>query len=198
MMRTSNAKLRFSRYSDDALDTQCSSSTCHQSSHYMFRVQAGSDQPERTNEGALLQTRNAPSTPAMLTRALAISVACAAMVSSPAFGESVTPTADPSWRQSVEQVIESYIQSHPEVIEHAQQALEAKRQEAENVRVKEAIATHRSELPHDPASAVSGDPAGEVTVVEFFDYRCGYCKRVANAVTQLQKEDVRVRVVYRV
>ena len=116
---------------------------------------------------------------------------------SPAFGQSTNQTADPAWRQSVEQVIESYIRSHPELIEQAQQALEARRQEEEKVRVKEAIAMHRSELLHDPASPVSGDPAGEVTVVEFFDYRCGFCQRAAGSVTQLQKDDARVRIVYK-
>jgi len=83
------------------------------------------------------------------------------------------------------------------MIEQAQQALEAKRQEEEKVRVKEAIATHRSELLHDPASPISGDPSGEVTVVEFFDYRCGFCQRAAGSVTQLQKDDARVRIVYK-
>ncbi len=163
----------------------------------IFTVKTWTDQPERTNGVALMQRRNAPSTPAMLKLALAIVVSCAGMFSSPAFGESMTPTTDPSWRHSVEQVIESYIRSHPEMIEQAQQALEEKRQEEEKVRVKEAIAMHGSELLHDPASPVSGDPAGEVTVVEFFDYRCGFCKRVASVVTQLQKEDARVRVVYK-
>ncbi|MDP3595960.1 MAG: DsbA family protein, partial [Nitrospirota bacterium] len=54
-----------------------------------------------------------------------------------------------------------------------------------------------NDLLHDPASPVSGNPAGEVTLVEFFDYRCGYCKRVAGAVTQLQQDDARVKVVYK-
>ncbi|MDH4252031.1 MAG: DsbA family protein [Nitrospira sp.] len=124
-------------------------------------------------------------------------VSCVGTFSSPAFGQSTNQTEDPAWRQSVERVIESYIRSHPEMIEQAQQALEAKRQEEEKVRVKEAIAMHQSELLHDPASPVSGDPAGEVTVVEFFDYRCGFCQRAAGSVTQLQKDDVRVRIVYK-
>lgn len=124
-------------------------------------------------------------------------ISCVGTFSLPALGESMNQTVDPAWRQSVEQVIETYIRSHPELIEQAQQALEAKRQEEEKVRVKEAIATHRSELLHDPASPVSGDPAGEVTVIEFFDYRCGFCQRVAGSVTQLQKDDARVRIVYK-
>jgi protein-disulfide isomerase len=52
-------------------------------------------------------------------------------------------------------------------------------------------------LLNDPNSPVSGNLNGDVTVVEFFDYRCGYCKRVAPAVTQLQQDDPNVRVVYK-
>jgi len=48
-----------------------------------------------------------------------------------------------------------------------------------------------------PASPVSGNLNGDVSVIEFFDYRCGYCKRVASAVTQLQRDDPGVRVMYK-
>ena len=97
----------------------------------------------------------------------------------------------------MEQVIEQYIRSHPEVIEQSLQALEAKREAEEKERQKVAVSKHQKELLNDPTSPVSGNLSGDITVVEFFDYRCGYCKRVAGAVTQLQKDDSRVRVVYK-
>jgi protein-disulfide isomerase len=208
MIHTVNGGLRSSRYSGAVLDANGddvwrlfeksrSGSLPPQSFDRMITVKTWPDQPERTNAGALMHRRNALSTPAMLKLALAIVIPCASTFSSPAFGQSTNQTEDPRWRQSVERVIESYIRSHPEMIEQAQQALEAKRQEEENVRVKEVIAAHRSELLHDPASPVSGNPAGEVTVVEFFDYRCGFCQRAAGSVTQLQKDDARVRIVYK-
>jgi protein-disulfide isomerase len=205
MIRAMNIRLRPSIYSADGapgadydggaqlLGKSISGSTCQESSHRMCAVPTWTDQSERTNEGVLMQRRNAR----MQKLASAILVLCASTFSSPALGESMTPTTDPSWQQSVEQVIESYIRSHPEVVEQALHALEAKRQEEEKVRVKEAIVMHRSALLHDPASPVSGDPAGEVTVIEFFDYRCGFCQRVAGSVTQLQKDDARVRIVYK-
>ena len=100
--------------------------------------------------------------------------------------------------QSVlDQAIEQYIRSHPEVIEQALQSLEVTRQEEERLRVVQAVATHQEELLRDPASPVSGNLNGDVTVIEFFDYRCGYCKRVASAVAQLQRDDQGVRVVYK-
>lgn len=106
-------------------------------------------------------------------------------------------TADTMSPESIERIVERYITSHPEVIEQALQSLEAKRQEEERARIKRAIAAHQNELLHDMTSPVSGNPTGTVTLIEFFDYRCGYCKRAAAAVTQLQKDDPRVRVVYK-
>ena len=112
------------------------------------------------------------------------------------FAESTAP-ADPALKQAVDQMIDQYIRAHPEVIEQSLQALEAKREAEEKTRQKVALANHQQDLLNDPSSPVSGNPQGDVTVVEFFDYRCGFCKRVAGAVTQLQQEDPRVRIVYK-
>ena len=110
---------------------------------------------------------------------------------------SAEPTGEPVTKQALERMIEQYIRSHPEVIEQSLQALENKRAAEEQQRQRAALATHQQELLNDPASPVSGNPAGDVTVVEFFDYRCGYCKKAASALTQLQQSDARVRVVYK-
>ena len=115
----------------------------------------------------------------------------------PQFSLAAEAVVDPSMRQSMEQVIEQYIKAHPEVIEQSLQALEAKREAEERERQKVALSKHQQELLNDPTSPVSGNASGDITVVEFFDYRCGYCKKAATAVTQLQKEDRRVRVVYK-
>ena len=94
-------------------------------------------------------------------------------------------------------VIERYIRTHPEVIMESLQAMKAKREAELRERQKKALAERQNELLHDPMSPVSGNLKGAITVVEFFDYRCGYCKKAASAVTALQKEDPRVRVVYK-
>ena len=114
-----------------------------------------------------------------------------------ASGAEQSPYVDPQWQQAVDKAIESYILSHPEVIEKTLQALETKRQAEEQQRVKAVIAARQRELLNDASSPVSGNLKGDITVVEFFDYRCGFCKRVAGAVTQLQKDDPQVRVVYK-
>ncbi len=93
--------------------------------------------------------------------------------------------------------IERYIRAHPEVIEQSLQAMEVKREAEQKERQKAALKTKQNELLYDPLSPVSGNPKGEITVVEFYDYRCGFCKKAASAVTELQKVDPRVRVVYK-
>lgn len=108
-----------------------------------------------------------------------------------------TTTSSAPGEQPLDTAIELYIRSHPEVIEQSLQALEAKREAEEKTRQKAALAKRQQDLLNDPSSPVSGNPNGDVTIVEFFDYRCGFCKRAAGAVTQIQKDDPRVRVIYK-
>ena len=125
--------------------------------------------------------------------------ACAAifLLSNPFYILAEPTAADSKLTPELERAIEQYIRSHPEVIEQSLQTLEIKREAEEKVRQKAAIGKRQQDLLHDPSSPVSGNSDGEITLVEFFDYRCGFCKRAAPAVTQLQKEDSRVRVVYK-
>lgn len=109
--------------------------------------------------------------------------------------ESQAPSALP--QDLSDATIERYIRTHPEVIVQSLQTMEAKREAEQKERQKAALKTKQNELLHDPASPVSGNPKGEITLVEFYDYRCGFCKRAASAVTELQKVDSRVRVVYK-
>lgn len=129
----------------------------------------------------------------VVTKAAMMGVWLTSMTILPAWAEMSPLPVQPA----LDQAIEQYIRSHPEVIVQAVRSWEVKRQEEERIRVTQAIATHQKELLGDPASPVSGNAEGSVTVIEFFDYRCGYCKRVAGTVTQLQKDEPGVRVVYK-
>ena len=137
---------------------------------------------------------NSPRRRPRLTAAFSLT---ALLVAVPFTAQGGEPTIDPANRQSMEQLIEQYIRTHPEVIEQSLQALESKREAEERARQKVALSKHQQELLNDPTSPVSGNLSGDITVVEFFDYRCGYCKKAAGAVTQLQKDDRRVRVIYK-
>lgn len=115
--------------------------------------------------------------------------------SSPA--ESAASAGDAGLCRGIEQVVEDYIRSRPEVIEQALIALQTKRQAAEKERVKAAINEQRNQLLADATSLVSGNPAADVTLVEFFDYRCVFCKKAHSTVAQLLKDDPRIRGVYK-
>ena len=110
---------------------------------------------------------------------------------------SETTSASVPSQDLTDAVIERYIRTHPEVIMQSLQALRVKQEAEQRERHKAALAARQDELLHDPASPVSGNPKGEITVIEFYDYRCGYCRKAAPAVTELQKQDSRVRVVYK-
>lgn len=62
-------------------------------------------------------------------------------------------------------------------------------------RAQQALTARWNEVYHDPEAPVAGNPDGDVTLVEFFDYRCGYCKQVHPAVKALVAEDGRIRFV---
>ena len=92
--------------------------------------------------------------------------------------------------------VRGYLLEHPEVIEEAVaklrqgQMLEAAKTQAP------AIGRLRQQLERDPRDLVL-NPAGTITVVEFFDYRCGYCKQIAPEVMKLIAEHPDIRVVFK-
>ncbi|MBX9658449.1 MAG: DsbA family protein [Nitrospiraceae bacterium] len=112
-------------------------------------------------------------------------------------GAEELPPTDPAWVNEVEAVVRKYLQTHPEVIVESLRELEERRQQAEVLRSQKLIDSRTNELLNDPASPASGNLNGNVAVVQFFDYRCGFCKQVADAVSQLQRDDENVRVIYK-
>lgn len=103
----------------------------------------------------------------------------------------------PAQRESVERIIHDYLLKHPEVVIQALQSAEDRDRIDAEERSRQAVATRRQELQGDASSPVAGNPKGDVTIVEFFDYRCPYCKQVEPAITALLREDGRIRLVYK-
>jgi protein-disulfide isomerase len=98
-------------------------------------------------------------------------------------------------RQQIEQIIREYLVANPEVIEEAVNALRQKR-EAEAVAAQSrAIEERRMAIFDSPHQAVLGNPEGPITLVEFFDYNCGYCKRALSDLTALIEANPDLRVV---
>ncbi|HXP12864.1 MAG TPA: DsbA family protein [Stellaceae bacterium] len=103
----------------------------------------------------------------------------------------------PAQQQELQKLIHDYLQDHPEAVIEALKAEKQKQDAATAANQRKTIAQKRAELLSDPDSAVSGNPKGDVTVVEFFDYRCPYCKQMEPTMQALIKEDTKLRVVYK-
>ena len=102
---------------------------------------------------------------------------------------------DPGQRSEIERIIHDYLVQHPEVLQEAIEALETKRNEAQSAAQKQAMEQNREKLFESPRQVVLGNPQGDVTMVEFFDYNCGYCRRALTDMLELIREDPKLRVV---
>ncbi len=92
-------------------------------------------------------------------------------------------------------IIREYLLTNPEVLEEAVAALEAKKRDAQQVQQVAALATYRDKLENSDRHVVLGNPEGDVTLIEFFDYNCTFCKRSLADVDRLMAEDPNLRVV---
>ena len=86
---------------------------------------------------------------------------------------------------------------NPEVMIEVLEAAKEKLSSDSQAQRTKALAERRQEIFEDPNAPVAGNPEGDVTLVEFFDYRCPYCKQVAPAIQALLSEDKQLRVVYK-
>ncbi len=98
-------------------------------------------------------------------------------------------------RTAIERVVRDYILENPGIVVEALQAYEAQRQRAEQERRQAALAQYQDQLLRDPEAPVIGNPEGDVTLVEFFDYRCPYCRSFGEQLVLLLERDPQVRVV---
>ena len=98
-------------------------------------------------------------------------------------------------KAKTEQVIHDYLLAHPEVIVEALEKYQAQQEADAAKKQAQAMAERRDELIRAPDAPVLGNPSGDVTVVEFFDYRCPYCKTVAASFIELFEKDGNVRFV---
>jgi len=99
--------------------------------------------------------------------------------------------------ERIEAVVRDYILNHPEIIGQALDLLRARERGASEALVSEAIESRRDQLLNDPASPTRGDPGADVTIVEFLDYRCGFCRKAYPELEALLARDPNVRIVYK-
>ena len=116
-----------------------------------------------------------------------------------ALGAGAAPASAQSFsepqRTEIEKIIKEYLLAHPEVLQETMAELEKKQQVAEAEKARSAIKNHSDALFNSPRQVVLGNPQGDVTFVEFFDYNCGYCKRALSDMTTLLSNDPKLKVV---
>ncbi len=102
---------------------------------------------------------------------------------------------NPAQKAEIESTIHSYLLEHPEVLREVSIELE-KRQSLEEASLRSrAIDDNKKDLFDSSFQAVIGNPKGKITLVEFFDYNCGYCKRALGDLVTLMKDEPELRVV---
>lgn len=100
-------------------------------------------------------------------------------------------------REEIKELVLQTIRENPEIIAEAISLLQQQEENARLAAAAAALEGVRDSIENDPNAPVLGNPDGDVTVVEFFDYNCPYCKRAADSVAALVAEDEGVRLVYR-
>lgn len=106
-------------------------------------------------------------------------------------------TMSPQQTKAIEKIVHDYLVAHPEVLMEALQAAQDKDAADKLAHSETSIRKHHDQLYNDPDSQVGGNPNGNVTIVEFFDYRCPYCKQVQPLLENLLRGDRNVRIVYK-
>ncbi|MGJ8529261.1 thioredoxin domain-containing protein [Maritalea sp.] len=92
-------------------------------------------------------------------------------------------------------VIESYLMANPSLLQRMSAALQEETERAQNSKAQAALASMKAPIYDDPDHVVLGNPEGDVTLVEFFDYNCGFCRQALADVLQLLDEDKNVRLI---
>jgi protein-disulfide isomerase len=100
-------------------------------------------------------------------------------------------------QEFLEELVLETIRKNPEIVLEALSILEQQKNEAQDAARKDILSQQRDILENDPNAPVLGNPNGDVTVIEFFDYNCSYCKKVMPEVKRLIAADKKIRLVYR-
>ena len=98
-------------------------------------------------------------------------------------------------KKEIGEIVRQYLMENPEVLLDVSKALEVKQQEQESAQRSEVLKSSADQIFRSPADYVAGNPKGDVTMVEFFDYNCGWCKKGFPEVMTLLDNDKNLRFV---
>ncbi|WP_435167332.1 DsbA family protein [Falsirhodobacter sp. 1013] len=117
--------------------------------------------------------------------------ALATTIALPALAQDMTDAE----RQVFRSEVRSYLMEHPEVLMEAIQVLDQRQQQQQATADEDLVSQNADAIFHSGADWVGGNPQGDVTVVEFMDYRCGYCRQASAEVDSLVAKDGNIRFV---
>ena len=123
---------------------------------------------------------------------IAAAFACTVLIA-PAAGHA--QSFNDQQKTELQSIIHEYLVQHPEVLQEAMAELEKRQVAADAEEAKAAVKNNAQTLFDTSRQVVVGNAQGDVTLVEFFDYNCGYCKRALTDLTDLMKDDSKLRVV---
>ena len=119
----------------------------------------------------------------------------AAIFLAPAAVPAQAQTFSSDQRHEIENIVKGYFLEHPELLQDIMAELEKRQQAAEVEKHRAAVAEYNATLFRSPHQVVLGNPQGNVTMVEFFDYNCGYCKRALSDMLDLLKTNPNLKFV---
>jgi protein-disulfide isomerase len=131
----------------------------------------------------------------MTFRLCLVAAACSAFlaIATPQISQADELTA--GQKSEVERILRDYLIAHPEVIQDAMAELDKRQSAADAEKHKATINQNAATIFGSPRQVVLGNPDGNVTFVEFFDYNCGYCKRAMDDMLTLLKDDPKLKIV---
>jgi protein-disulfide isomerase len=125
----------------------------------------------------------------------AILLAAAIFLASPAASQAQAQSFSADQREEIGTIIKEYLLAHPEVMQEVTAELEKRQQAADTEKHRAAVADNKTTLFSSPHQVVLGNPQGNVTMVEFFDYNCGFCKRAMSDMFDLVKTNTNLKFV---
>jgi protein-disulfide isomerase len=145
-----------------------------------------------TQQGPLAVTPPSDRTTISDTAVTTVQPASTAVAATPAL---TTTSFSAEQRRDFEALIKDYLLRNPEVMIEVQTALEAKMEKVNAEKMAVSLKENAKEIFQSPTAPVAGNPKGDVTIVEFFDYNCGYCKKALPDLASVMQSDKNVRVV---
>jgi protein-disulfide isomerase len=118
--------------------------------------------------------------------------------SAPMTAAPAAKTFSDSEKAAIEDIIRDYLTTkHPEVLMEAMKELQRRDQASAETKSKEAVTNYKDKIFNDADTPVGGNPKGDVVMVEFFDFQCGYCKMSEESIRKILKDDKGVKFLYK-